>query len=190
MSAQRIFSSIFNFFKSPTKVFFAFFLVYFLLFSLSLPVLAQSFSGQGSVISNAGEKSPTNVGISNQLRDPSPMAQDDKFLSQSNLTPKPQTLNPNYTPLPNYIPPGSPQHTQLQVYNIFHTASCIMVGFSYFGQKCIEFTPVKNLQGMVSQIPVLSSVNPNGGLLGGMASLIGGLYQNKPLSSAAYLASL
>ncbi len=96
-------------------------------------------------------------------------------LPSSNLQP------PTSIPLPSYIPPTSPLFTDMLVYNIFHSFSCLGIGQSVIGAPCLNY-----IQG----VPYLSSVNTGGGLLGTTTNLIGMLYANPPVRTADYLASV
>lgn len=85
------------------------------------------------------------------------------------------------TPLPPTVSPTSPLFTDMLVYNIFHSFSCLGVGQSVIGQPCLNY-----IQG----VPYLSSVNTGGGVLGTTTGLIGALYANPPVRTADYLASV
>lgn len=105
----------------------------------------------------------------------------------SNL--QPQNPASNFQ-LPTSISPTSPLYTDLLVHNIFHTFSCLAVGQSVIGQPCLTYQFQKNAQGMMQEIPVLSSTNLSGGTLGAVTGLIAGLYQNPPVRTVDYLASV
>ncbi len=92
--------------------------------------------------------------------------------------------------LPTTIPPTSPLYTDLMVNNLFHTFSCLAVGQSFIGQPCLTYQMTKNAQGMLQGVPVLSQTNLSGGVLGATGSLITALYQNPPVRTADYLASV
>ena len=92
--------------------------------------------------------------------------------------------------LPTSISPTSPLYTDLLVHNMFHTFSCLAVGQSVTFQPCLTYQITKNAQGAIQGIPVLSQVNLSGGTLGAVTGLIGGLYQNPPVRTANYLASI
>lgn len=97
---------------------------------------------------------------------------------------------PSYTqPLP-YAPPNSPQGANQFLFNIMHALSCFGAGQSIIGESCIEYQIQKDLQGKVQTVPVLSSVNTSGGLLGATGGIIGALYTNRPLNTVDYLASV
>ena len=98
--------------------------------------------------------------------------------------------NATSSALPSTISPTSPLFTDLLVYNIFHSFSCLAVGQSVIGQPCLTYQITKNAQGMVQGVPVLSSVDTTGGVLGTTTSLIGALYLNPPVRTADYLASV
>ncbi len=100
------------------------------------------------------------------------------------------TYAQSYAPLPSQINTQSPIYTNLQLLNLMHGLSCILTGNSPTRQPCVEYTIVKDLQGKASTIPVLSSVNTQGGLLGAAGSLLTGLYTNPPLNTSQYLASV
>lgn len=85
------------------------------------------------------------------------------------------------TPLPPTVSPVSPLYTDLLVHNLFHSFSCLAIGQSVIGQPCLTY-----LQG----VPVLSQVNTSGGALGATTNIIGMLYQNPPIRTADYLASV
>ncbi|MCL4365691.1 hypothetical protein M1437_00500 [Patescibacteria group bacterium] len=92
--------------------------------------------------------------------------------------------------LPATVSPTSPLYTDLLVNNIFHTFSCLAVGQSVIGQPCLTYQVTKNAQGMIQGVPVLSQVNLSGGTLGAVTGVIGALYQNPPVRTADYLASM
>lgn len=91
---------------------------------------------------------------------------------------------------PNQVPPQSPVYTNLMVYNLIHALSCLGIGQSIIGQPCVDYLAKIDPQGKVSTIPVLSSVNTSGGLLGATGSLLTGLFTNPPLRTADYLADV
>lgn len=93
-------------------------------------------------------------------------------------------------PIPSYVPPTSPLYTDLLVHNMFHTFSCLAVGQSVIGQPCLTYQITKNAQGTIQSVPVLSQVNLSGGTLGTVTSVIGMLYQNPPVRTGDYLASV
>ncbi|MCL4365671.1 hypothetical protein M1437_00380, partial [Patescibacteria group bacterium] len=95
-----------------------------------------------------------------------------------------------YYPLPPTISPTSPLYTDLFIHNMFHSFSCLAVGQSVIGQPCLSYQVTKNAQGMVQSIPVLSQTNLSGGTLGAVTGVIGILYQNPPVRTADYLASI
>lgn len=99
------------------------------------------------------------------------------------LTPVPYTLPPNVSPI-------SPLYTDLLVNNLFHSFSCLAIGQSLIGQPCLTYQVTKNAQGVLQGIPVLSQTNLSGGALGATTSIIGALYQNPPVRTADYLASV
>lgn len=83
--------------------------------------------------------------------------------------------------LPSNVSPTSPLYTDLLIHNMFHSFSCLAIGQSVIGQPCLTY-----LQG----VPVLSRVNTSGGALGATTNIIGMLYQNPPVRTADYLASI
>lgn len=93
----------------------------------------------------------------------------------------PASLPLTLSPLPSSVAPTSPLYTDLILHNMFHSLSCLGIGQSIIGAPCLTY-----LQG----VPVLSSVNTSGGLLGTTGYLIGALYANPPIRTASYLASL
>ncbi len=99
-------------------------------------------------------------------------------------------VTPTVTQLPTTISPTSPLYTDLLVNNLFHSFSCLAIGQSVIGQPCLTYQVTKNAQGMIQSIPVLSQVNTSGGVLGTTTNLIGMLYQNPPVRTADYLASV
>lgn len=101
-----------------------------------------------------------------------------------------QEASPSAATLPTTVSPTSPLFTDILIYNTFHTFSCIGIGRSVIGQPCLTYQISKNAQGMVEGVPVLSSVDTSGGVLGTTTSLIGALYTNPPIRTADYLASL
>lgn len=88
------------------------------------------------------------------------------------------------------ISPASPQYMDLLINNIFHSFSCIAIGQSVIGQPCLTYQVTQDLQGKVSSIPVLSSANMSGGILGTTTGLLVGLYDNQPIRSVDYLATI
>ncbi len=58
------------------------------------------------------------------------------------------------------------------------------------GQPCLTYQVTKNAQGAIQSIPVLSSANLSGGLLGTTTGLIGSLFANPPVRTSDYLASI
>ena len=99
-------------------------------------------------------------------------------------------LSSPLTPVPSYVPPTSPIYTDLLVHNLVHTFSCIATGSSIIGQPCLTYQITKDAQGAIQSIPILSSANLQGGLLGSTTGLIAGLYANPPIRAADYLASV
>ncbi|MEK7616563.1 MAG: hypothetical protein AAB414_00720 [Patescibacteria group bacterium] len=92
--------------------------------------------------------------------------------------------------LPSSIPPTSPIYTDLLVHNLFHTFSCLSIGSSIIGQPCLTYQITQNAQGAIQGVPILSSANLSGGLLGATTGLIAGLYMNPPVRTIDYLASV
>lgn len=101
-----------------------------------------------------------------------------------------QAATPSAASLPATISPTSPLYTDLLVSNLFHSFSCLAVGQSVIGQPCLTYQFSKNTQGMLQGIPVLSQVNTSGGTLGAVTSVIGAMYQNPPVRTVDYLASV
>ncbi|MBI2338250.1 hypothetical protein HYU95_03650 [Candidatus Daviesbacteria bacterium] len=95
-----------------------------------------------------------------------------------------------YYPLPATVSPTSPLYTDLLVNNLFHSFSCLAIGQSVIGQPCLSYQVTQNAQGALQGVPVLSQVNTSGGVLGATTSLIGALYQNPPVRTVDYLASV
>lgn len=91
-----------------------------------------------------------------------------------------------YQALPAYVSPQSPVYANLVINNFSHALLCIGIGQSYLG-PCLDYKWTKDLQGQVKAVPVLSSVNISGGLVGAGGSLLTALYVNKPLDSAEFL---
>ena len=106
--------------------------------------------------------------------------------------PQPYAINhtPSTAPLPSTISPTSPYYTDILMHTVFHTFSCLMIGQSVIGSPCLSYQVSKNAQGMIESTPVLTQVDTSGGALGLSGSLIGALYTNRPIQTAAYLASL
>lgn len=92
--------------------------------------------------------------------------------------------------LPATVSPTSPLYTDLLLHNMFHSFSCVAIGQSVIGQPCLTYEVTKNAEGTLQGIPVLSQANFSGGALGAATSLIGGLYENPPVRTAYYLASV
>lgn len=92
--------------------------------------------------------------------------------------------------LPATVSPTSPIYTDLIVHNMFHTFSCLLAGSSVIGQPCLTYKPTIDNQGLMQTIPVLSQVEISGGLLGTTTSLIGALYDNPPIRTVDYVASV
>ena len=106
----------------------------------------------------------------------------------------PHTLNPvsaqtstesaqvNYQPLdPTTVTPQSPLYANLMVNNLLHAFSCLMAGTSPMGQPCVDY---------LNGVPVISSVNTSGGLLGAVANLNTIVIANPPIRTGQYLATL
>src|SRR3989344_2796326 len=110
--------------------------------------------------------------------------------STPSAIPSVSPLQPVTYNLPTSISPTSPLYTDLLVNNLFHSFSCLAIGQSMIGQPCLSYQVTKNAQGMLQGIPVLSQTNLSGGALGGVTSVIGALYQNPPVRTADYLASV
>lgn len=106
--------------------------------------------------------------------------------SSSSITTASATTNP----IPSYVSPTSPLYTDLLVNNLFHSFSCIAIGQSMIGQPCLTYQVTKNAQGMIQSVPVLSGANLQGGALGAVTGVIAGLYQNPPVRTYDYLASV
>lgn len=102
----------------------------------------------------------------------------------------PSQVSQSLTPIPSYIPPTSPVFTDLLVSNMFHTFSCLAIGQSVIGSPCLSYQITKNAQGLIQSTPVLSQVNLEGGALGAVTNVIGMLYENPPVRTADYLASV
>ncbi len=94
------------------------------------------------------------------------------------------------TPIPSNVSPTSPIFTDLILSNTFHTFSCLGIGSSVIGQPCLSYQFSQNSQGLIQAIPVLSQTNLSGGALGMAGSLIGSLYNNRPVKTTVYLASV
>lgn len=92
--------------------------------------------------------------------------------------------------LPDNITSTSPVYTDLIVHNLLHTFSCIGTGTSPTGQPCLTYKIITDAQGTIKSIPMLSTANLSGGALGISANLIAALFENRPVSTAQYLASL
>lgn len=100
------------------------------------------------------------------------------------------TVPPSTFQLPTTISPTSPLYTDLLVHNLFHTASCLMAGFSIIGQPCLTYKVTQDAQGAIKSVPILSQANLSGGALGTTASIIDLLYLNRPIKTSDYLATL
>lgn len=94
------------------------------------------------------------------------------------------------TALPSTVSPTSPLYMDLLVSNMFHSFSCLAIGQSVIGQPCLTYQFEKNAQGLLQGVPVLAQNNLSGGALGTVTSLIGAMYQNPPVRTANYVASL
>lgn len=90
------------------------------------------------------------------------------------------TPSANYQPL-GYTNPQSPQYADLLVNNLLHAFSCLMTGTSPIGQKCINY---------LNGVPVISSTNNNGGLLGLTSNMLTLVISNPPVRTGQYLATL
>ncbi|MBI2019648.1 hypothetical protein HYS95_03210 [Candidatus Daviesbacteria bacterium] len=95
-----------------------------------------------------------------------------------------------YTQLPPTVSPTSPIYTDLLVHNLFHSFSCLAIGQSIIGQPCLTYQFTQNAQGAIQGVPILSQANLQGGALGTVTGIIGGLYQNPPVRTADYLATV
>ena len=96
---------------------------------------------------------------------------------------------PSYVPLPQNLSPQSPQYTNLIFYNIMHTFYCIGIGQSPIS-PCVEYKITQDLKGNLQSVPVLSSVNTSGGVLGFSTSLVATLFEHKPVTTGEYLAGV
>lgn len=107
-------------------------------------------------------------------------------------TPSTTSANPvnNTYNIPTTIPSTSPLYTDLLIHNIFHTFSCLAKGSSIIGQPCLTYQVTKDTQGKIQSFPVLSQADFSGGALGVASGLIAGLYQNPPVKTTDYLASV
>ena len=99
------------------------------------------------------------------------------------------------TPAANIQPLGivsyqSPQYVNLQVINLLHSVSCILVGISPINQPCIGYQAQKNTQGSLNMIPMLSSLDTSGGVLGTAAGGLALLSSNPPIKTIDYLGSV
>ncbi len=86
----------------------------------------------------------------------------------------------NYQPL-GYVSPQSPQYANLMVNNLLHAFSCLMVGQSTIGQPCVDY---------LNGVPVISSINKGGGLLGSAINLNTFVIANPPIRTGQYLATI
>lgn len=84
------------------------------------------------------------------------------------------------------VTPASPHFVNLQVINFMHSISCLVAGFSPINQPCITYLSEQTQSG-INTIPVLSSVDSSGGVLGVAANGLSFLYTNPPLRSVDYL---
>ncbi len=94
----------------------------------------------------------------------------------------------NYAPS-GYIDPQSPLYSNKMVYNSMHAFACIATGWSFLG-PCLEYKLTQDLHGNIRSVPMLSSVDTSGGLLGTTGSILVGMYTNPPINSHDYIASL
>ncbi|OGE14632.1 hypothetical protein A3F00_00460 [Candidatus Daviesbacteria bacterium RIFCSPHIGHO2_12_FULL_37_11] len=81
----------------------------------------------------------------------------------------------------NSVPPQSPLYANLMVNNLLHAFSCLMAGASPMGQPCVDY---------LNGVPVISSVNTSGGLLGAVANLNTIVIANPPIRTGQYLATI
>lgn len=110
-------------------------------------------------------------------------------------TPSLAQTNPSTSPSAAIKPlgvvnPQSPQYINLQVINLMHTIGCLLSGTSQINQPCVEYVIDKNTQSSINTVPVLSSVNLSGGVLGTVSAGLALLYTNPPIKSIDYLSSL
>lgn len=88
-----------------------------------------------------------------------------------------------------YGQPTSPHTATIALNNFGHAISCILMGQSPIA-PCLEYKFIKDSQGMVKSVPVLSSVNTSGGLLGMSGSALALVYDNKPLDQMSFFTYL
>lgn len=100
------------------------------------------------------------------------------------------TLPSSTNLVPSSISPTSALYTDLLVHNLFHTASCLMAGYSIIGQPCLSYKISQDAQGFIKGVPFLSQTNLSGGALVTTGSLIDTLYLSRPVKTADYLAVL
>ncbi|MBI2314682.1 hypothetical protein HYU93_01315 [Candidatus Daviesbacteria bacterium] len=113
------------------------------------------------------------------------------FAASPVATPSAATTLPSTTyNLPAYVSPTSPIYTDLLVNNLFHSFSCLAIGQSVIGQPCLSYKLTKDAQGVLQGVPVLSQTNFSGGTLGAVTGLVVALYQNPPVRTADYVASI
>lgn len=100
--------------------------------------------------------------------------------STPSALPQVATVSANYQPL-GQVSQQSPQYANLMVNNLLHSFSCILVGYSPIGHPCVDY-----IQG----IPVISSIDTSGGLLGSIMNLTTIVMANPPIRTGQYLATL
>ncbi len=93
-------------------------------------------------------------------------------------------------PLPENIPQSSPVYANMLVFNLAHTISCFIVGQSMTKQPCLEFQMSPGVDGIMHDIPVLSSVKTSNGMLGFVGSTIDGMYSSRPITSNEFITHL
>lgn len=82
----------------------------------------------------------------------------------------------------------SPAYTDQVVFGLFHTFGCIAVGFSSIGQPCLNYQKAIDQNGLATTIPLLSQFDESGGLIGGISSFLGGLFDSRPIRTSSYIA--
>src|SRR3989344_6926351 len=95
---------------------------------------------------------------------------------------EPLSTSSAYQPIEvSSIPQQSPMYANLMVNNLLHAFSCLMAGASPIGQPCVDY---------LNGVPVISSVNTSGGLLGAVANLNTIVIANPPIRTGQYLATI
>lgn len=104
------------------------------------------------------------------------------------LAQTPQAASTSATPSSQFNP-QSPQYANLVIINIIHALSCLGEGISIIGQPCLNYSISANSQGVISAVPILSTVDTSGGAVGTLIKGMIAISLTPPASGVQSLAS-